>query len=88
MRDVLPVPGGPYRRRPSLCGKPGTENLPVFLVKWSSRYKSYAGRRAYRGRGPQRRRRASLSLGLLRACGLSGKKREENVFSSESAYRL
>eukprot|EP00965_Chrysotila_dentata_P047006 1560411-Pleurochrysis_carterae.AAC.1 len=36
MSDVLPVPGGPCSRSPSLCGNPGTANLPVFACDASS----------------------------------------------------
>ena len=28
MNDVLPVPGGPHSRKPSLAGYPGIANLP------------------------------------------------------------
>mmetsp|Transcript_10635 Transcript_10635/g.34795 ORF Transcript_10635/g.34795 Transcript_10635/m.34795 type:complete len:231 (+) Transcript_10635:50-742(+) len=40
MSDVLPVPGGPCNRTPSLCGNPATAYFPRFAWKASSKDRS------------------------------------------------
>mmetsp|Transcript_9482 Transcript_9482/g.31432 ORF Transcript_9482/g.31432 Transcript_9482/m.31432 type:complete len:270 (+) Transcript_9482:356-1165(+) len=40
MSEVLPVPGGPWSRRPTFCGKPATAYLPVPRSKSASSLKS------------------------------------------------
>ena len=40
--DVFPVPGGPWRRSPNLCGYPCTAYLPVRFTKCLSSARSFS----------------------------------------------